>query len=436
MNLRTAPLVLALAVSHFALACSNSSSPTTRTGSETPASAGAGPASGGEMHWVGTWATALQTTEPRNLPTPAPDTAPSPENPGFAGNTLRQAIRVSMGGSEVRLRLSNEFGVDPVTFDAVHVAPSQGGGAIDAEADVALSFAGSASVTLQPGEVVSSDAFAFALAPLMDVAISIKFGAQSKQVTGHPGSRTTSYLQTGDAVTAPALPDALRTAHWYFISGLDVMAPAEAAAVVVLGDSLTDGRGTTTDGNDRWPDVLAQRLQADPALSHIGVLNMGIGGNAVVNGGIGPTAKTRFDHDVLGMPGVKWFIVLEGVNDIGGSSTDVSPALIAAYEEFVTKARAQNVKAFGSPILPFKTNTGYGTPARLPQRLSVNEWVRTSGTFDAVVDLDKPVQDPADPDKLLTDFATLPASVGTDFLHLNPAGYKAMGEAVDLTLFK
>jgi lysophospholipase L1-like esterase len=182
--------------------------------------------------------------------------------------------------------------------------------------------------------------------------------------------------------------------------------------------------------------VLAARLQADPALAHVGVLNMGIGGNAVLNGGIGPTARTRFDHDVLEAPGVKWLIVLEGVNDIGGSATDVSGGLIAAYEEFITKAQSQSLKAYGATITPFKTNTGYDTGDHLAQRARVNDWIRTSGRFDAVIDLDAAVRDPADLDKMLTDFATLPPNVGTDYLHLNPAGYKAMGDAVDLDLFR
>jgi lysophospholipase L1-like esterase len=156
----------------------------------------------------------------------------------------------------------------------------------------------------------------------------------------------------------------------------------------------------------------------------------------LLSGGIGPTAKTRFDHDVLGMPGVKWFIVLAGVNDIGGATSDISSDLIATFQEFITKAHAQDVKAFGATILPFKTNTNYDKGDHLAQRATVNEWIRTGGEFDAVIDLDAAVRDAADPDKLRDDFAELPPSVGTDYLHLNPLGYKAMGEAVDLALFK
>ncbi|MFZ5890482.1 MAG: SGNH/GDSL hydrolase family protein [Myxococcota bacterium] len=439
---------LAVAFAFMTASCSDSGSSDSSNGGSSSGGAAAGgntSATGGKSgtggtpagtHWVGTWATGLQLTEPRNLPTPAPDSEPTPENPGFAGNTLRQIIHVSMGGSKLRLRLSNEYGVAPVTFEEVHVANSMGGGAIDPATDKALAFSGMPSVTIPAGQAVNSDTFDYALAPLADLAITVKIGAQSKDVTGHPGSRTNSYLQMGASVSEAALPNALKTAHWYFIAELDVLADEKAAAVVILGDSLTDGRGSTTDGNDRWPDALSRRLQADASTAHIAVLNQGIGGNALLFGGIGPNAKSRFDHDVLAMPGVKWFIVLEGVNDIGNSTTDISNDLIAVYEEFITKAHANNIKAYGAPILPFKTNTNYDKGDHLAQRAKINEWMRTSGKFDAVVDLDAAVRDPADPDKLQEAFATLPSSVGTDYLHLNPAGYKAMGDAVDLALFK
>ncbi len=421
-----------LAVLTFALvgtlACSDSNSTQSR-GNEP------GPPTDTAPHWVGTWATGLQTTEPRNLPMPADDMKPTPDNPGFAGNTLRQIVRVTLAGSKLRLRLSNEYGVAPVEFESVHVAKSLGGGAIDPASDRALTFSnGAGAISLAPGQAIYSDTFDFSLPAISDLAITIKFGAQSKDVTGHPGSRTTSYLQSGNAVSNPSLPDALTTAHWYFISELDVQADEKAGAVVILGDSLTDGRGSTTDGNDRWPDALARRLQAIPATANVAVLNQGIGGNALVAGGIGPTGKSRFEHDVLGMAGVKWFIVLEGVNDIGTATTDVSNDLLAAYQEMIRKAHEKGIKAFGATILPFKTS-GYDQGDHLAQRQKVNDWIRTPGHFDAVIDLDAAVRDAADPDKLQEGFATLPPNVGTDYLHLNPAGYRAMADAVDLNLF-
>jgi lysophospholipase L1-like esterase len=402
-------------------------------------SAGAGGSDTGMAgtHWVGTWATALQATEPRNLPMGASDCNPTPDNPGFAGNTLRQLIHVSIGGSKLRLRLSNEYGVAPVTMAAVHIANSKGSGTIDTASDKALMFSGMPSVTIPAGQVVNSDTLDYTLPALADLAITIKFGDQSKDVTGHPGSRTYSYLQTGDTLTqeSPA-SDAMKFAHWYFISGLDVVADESTAAVVAIGDSLTDGRGSTNDGNDRWPDALSRRLQMDPSTANVAVLNAGIGGNAVLTGGIGPTAKVRYGHDVLDAPGVKWVIVFEGVNDIGGATTDVSGDLTAQFQQFVMDARMQNLKAFGATITPFGTNKSYDVLDHLAQRTTVNTWIKATGNFDAALDFDAAVHDPANPDKLRDDYADLSNSVGTDYLHMNPTGYQALADSIDLTIFK
>jgi lysophospholipase L1-like esterase len=336
-------------------------------------------------------------------------------------------VRVSIGGSRLRLRLSNEYGTAPVVLTSTHIAKSQGAGAIDTATDKALSFNGAASVTIPAGQLVWSDPIDFQLAPLTNLAVSIHFGAQSGAVTGHPGSRTTSFLQTGDAVATASLATATKTEHWYFITGIDVMADAGSAAVVVLGDSITDGRGSTTDMNNRWPDYLAQRLQANPATSKVGVLNMGIGGNNVLSGGLGPTASARFDHDVIQQSGVRWLIVLEGVNDIGASGGEtVANGLIDAYKTFVMKAKAANIRAYGVPILPIVGSQYAGGEST---RKTINDWIRTSNTFDAVLDLDAAVRDPANPTQLL------PAYDSGDKLHLSPAGYQKMAEAVDLSLF-
>ena len=226
---------------------------------------------------------------------------------------------MSIGGKKLRVRFSNAFGTDPVTMSSVHLALSAGGSAIQTDSDQALMFQGKPSVTIPAGESVVSDPFDFDLAPLSDLAVTIDFGDTSAAVTGHPGSRSTSYLQSGDAVSAADLPAAARTQHWYILTGIDVEADNSSAAIVTLGDSITDGRGSGTDKNDRWPDDLARRLQADKNTANIAVLNEGIGGNCVLRGGLGPTALSRFDRDVLSQSGVRWLIVLEGVNDIGGS---------------------------------------------------------------------------------------------------------------------
>ncbi len=382
-------------------------------GGSAGSSSGAG-GDGGSTHWVGTWACGPQTTEMANLP-PAP---------GLSGNTLRQVVRVSIGGTKLRLRLSNEFGGSPVTMSSVRVAASLGGGAIDAATDTGLSFGGAEAVTIAARETVLSDAFDFALEPLGDLAISMHFESQSGDVTGHPGSRTTSFLQAGDAVRAPTLASAVTTEHWYFINGLDVVADAPSGAVVVLGDSITDGKGSTTDQNNRWPDILAERLQASTATAKIAVLNLGIGGNAVLSGGIGPTAVERFDRDVLGQSGARWLIVLEGINDIGGEGA-AATQLIEAYQGFIAKAHQAGMLAYGATMLPIGGSMYEGSEGA---RATVNEWIRTSGAFDAVIDLDAAVRDPAMPARLL------PSYDSGDALHPSPAGHRKLGDAVDLAL--
>jgi len=378
-------------------------------------SGGGGGGASGTSHWVGTWACAPQTTEQANLP----------PSPGLSGNTLRQMIHVSIGGTQLRLRLSNEYGTSPVTMSSVHVAVSKGGGAIDAATDKALSFGGSPALTLAAGKAAFSDPLDFNLAALSDLAVSIRFTSQTGDVTGHPGSRTTSFLQTGDAVSTASLASGVKAEHWYFITGLDVMADAASAAIVVLGDSITDGRGSTTDKNNRWPDILAKRLQANAATSKLGVLNMGIGGNAILSEGLGPTALQRFDHDVTEQSGARWLIVLEGVNDLGGGA-DVTSGLKDAYGTFIGKAHAANMRAYGVPILPI---AGSSYAVGESTRKVVNDWIRTSKAFDAVIDLDAAVRDPAMPDQLLAAYDS------GDHLHPSAAGYQKMGEAVDLSLF-
>lgn len=413
----------------------------------------AGSDSGAYTKWVGTWATSQQATEVNNIPVPPTASgSPMPDDTGIANSTLRQAVRISVGGSRFRLQLSNKYGVAPVTFESVHVAKSLGGGAIDVATDKALAFSGQASVTLAAGTEITTDAFDFAAAPLTELAISIKFGAQTKEVTGHPGSRTTSYLKRdGNFVSAATMADAtIKPVHWYYISTLDVLAPETAGSIAVLGDSLTDGRGTTNDGNDRWTDILASRLQANVATKFVGVLNHGVGGNNLVSGGLGIAAKVRFDHDIISATGVKWMIILHGVNDIGTSTITadntvdvVANKITATYQEFITKARAANIKAYGSPILPFgtptdttRTYTAYNTPEHQQIRDKVNAWIRTPGNFDAVIDLDAAVRDPnITPARLLQDYAE-PLWVGVDYLHLNATGYKKMGDSVNLALFQ
>lgn len=372
--------------------------------------------------WVGTWAAAQQLTEPRNLP---------PE-PGLSGNTLRQVTQVSIGGSRLRVRLSNRFGKGPLTVAAARIAVSAGASAIAPGTERALSFAGRAEVTIPAGGEAVSDEAAFALEPLARVAITLRFGAVPPDVTGHPGSRTTSYLVPGDSVGSAELDGAARTDHWYVLAGIDVRAE-DAAAVVVIGNSITDGRGSGTNRQNRWPDHLARRLRDDPRTARVAVLNAGIGGNRVLRGGLGPTALERFDRDVLGAAGVRWLIVLEGVNDLGEArgepeARETARGLIDAYRWMVERARARGIRVYGATILPFG-GSFYDAPEREAARQEVNRWIREGGAFDAVIDLDAALRDPANPARLRPDSDT------GDHLHPNEEGHRRMGEAVDLALF-
>lgn len=372
--------------------------------------------------WVGTWGAAQQLVEPRNMP---------PE-PGLSNNTLRQVVRVSIGGHRLRMRFSNKFSTRPVTLKAVHIAASAGKSAIVPDTDLVLSFAGKTAVTIAPGAAVISDPFTFVLTPRSNVAVTIHFGETSPDVTGHPGSRTTSYLYPGEAVSAVELPHAARTNHWYVITGIDVMV-ADSSAVVVLGNSITDGRGSGTNRQNRWPDELARRLQQNPGTHNIAVLNQGLGGNCVLRACLGPAALNRFERDVLKQNGVRWLIILEGINDIGGvkgveASTAVANNLIAAYIKMIGKAHASGIRVYGATLLPFG-GSFYDSAEREAARKKVNEWIRNSGRFDAVIDFEAALSDPSDPSRLL------PAADTGDHLHPNETGHRMMAEAVDLTLF-
>ena len=374
--------------------------------------------------WVGTWSTAQQLVEPRNLP---------PE-PGLSGNTLRQVVRVTLGGDRLRLRFSNAFSTHPVTLKEVHLAVSEGGGKIDPETDVALSFDSKPDVTLQPGAAVLSDPFPFKLKPLSEVAITIHFGETSPDVTGHPGSRTTSYIQAGDAVSSIELPDAARTDHWYIIDAIDVMAPESTAAVAVMGNSITDGRGSGTNKQNRWPDVLADRLQANPGTRHVAVLNQGIGGNCVLRQCLGPAALDRFERDVLNQTRVRWLIILEGINDVGqvknkNHAAKVADDLISAFELMIDRAHTAGIRVYGATLMPFG-DSFYDSEISEFARTSVNEWIRNSGRFDAVIDLDQAIGDPENPRRMRPE-----ADTG-DHLHPSETGHRMMAETVDLALFE
>jgi lysophospholipase L1-like esterase len=374
--------------------------------------------------WVGTWSTAPQLVEPYNMP---------PE-PGLSNNTLRQTVRVSIGGDNLRVRFSNEFSADPVMMREVQVAASMDGSTIDISTLRKLKFNHQLEVTIAPGFAVTSDPFPFDLKAGMDLAITIYFGETSPDVTGHPGSRTTSYLLAGNNVDAVDFEGSAMMERWFIISGIDVKTAEPAAAVVVLGNSITDGRGSGINKQNRWPDILAGRLSENPDTRHVAVLNQGIGGNCVLRFCLGPSALDRFGRDVVGQHGVRWLIILHGINDIGQASGSeeslhVANELIAAYSRMIDQAHAEGILVYGATLLPFGKSF-YFTDYREAARNRVNEWIRKSRRFDAVIDFDRALRDPEDT------LTILPAFHTGDFLHPNEAGYKIMGEAVNLKLFE
>ncbi|HEX4285498.1 MAG TPA: SGNH/GDSL hydrolase family protein [Terracidiphilus sp.] len=401
------------------------------------AAMGAAQARGGATNhpgiaWATSWGTSQQVPEPQN--------ALAPEDLHDA--TVRQIFHLSVGGPAIRVHLSNAFGTEALHLTSVHVAHplSPAASAIDPASDHGLTFAGMAEVTIPPGAEIVSDSLVYPVAALADVAVSFHLDAAPVPETGHPGSRATSYFVHGDAVSAPDLTEPKRVDHWYQVTAIDVQAAPGAAAVVALGDSITDGHGATTNGNDRWTDVLALRLQNTAGTRDVGVSNQGIGGNHLLTDGLGPNALARFDRDVLAPAAVRWVIVFEGVNDLGGlAATAEVPAadhaalvqrVIAAYAQIIERAHAHGLRVYGATITPY-VGSSYYHPGPLSEadRQAVNTWIRAAGHFDAVVDFDAVVRDPQHPDQLL------PAFDCGDHLHPSPAGYKAMAESIPLSLF-
>ena len=374
-------------------------------------------------HWVGTWAS-------------SPQLADSTEQhvPGFVDCTLRQIIHVSVGGAKIRVRLSNAFGKTALTIASVHVAKAAANGAIQPASDTPLTFDEQSSVTIPSGALVYSDPVNFDLASLSDLAVTIYVKNPPDGITAHNGSRTTSYFTSGEAVSATILPSVQSVDHWYFLNGVDVESGEASAAVAVLGDSITDGRNSTTNGNGRWPDDLARRLQANKHTRGVGVLNQGIGGNRLLRDGLGTNAQARFDRDILAQTGVRWLVVLEGVNDIGTCKAgcdmeSLAKEIIGAYQQIITRAHSKNIRVYGATITAFG-GSSYATPQAEQARQTVDNWIRTGGRFDAVIDFDAVTRDPNDPSRLSQQ------SDSGDHLHPADAGYKAMGDSIDLKLFR
>ncbi|MFZ5891400.1 MAG: GDSL-type esterase/lipase family protein [Myxococcota bacterium] len=393
-----------------------SSSGGNSTGGST-ASGGVG--GSGNTHWVGTWTGSPYPVDANNQP-PA----------SLSNAVLRQVVHASLGGNRIRVQFSNLSGNGPVTINSAHVALCKATPAVDSTIDTAtdkaLAFSGMASVTIAQGKEVWSDPIDFTLPALGNVSITTAFGSVPSSLTGHAGARTTSYLQSGSTnVTAASMSSAQPTDHWYYISGMEVMADASAKAIVAIGDSITDGRGTDTNKNNRWTDVLAARLQANSATSNIAVMNQGIGATNLI-GTTGTAAQARFARDVLNQSGVRYVIVLDGVNDINGGATYNS--MKAAYDDLISRAHNKNLLIYGATILPFGASNYYSVDHE-NLRKQVNTYIK-SGAFDGYIDFE--VLGEGNPPKLQTAYATW---AQTDGLHPGPAGYQKMGEVVDLMLF-
>ena len=393
------------------------------------AAAGQSPA----QHWVGTWATA---------PAGVAGTAEQ-----FRDETLRLIVHASAGGDRVRIRISNVFGTEPLAVGAAHVARRETGARLVAGTDRTVTFGGRPSIVIPPGGLVESDAAALTVAPLSDLAVSLYLPAATVESTTHVTALQTNYVSRPGDHTASVAFDVARTlTRWPFLTGVDVSAPAQSAAIVTLGDSITDGANSTADANARWPDRLAARLQRQSDLRHLAVLDEGIIGNRILHPSetqfgnlFGPSALVRLDRDVLAQPGVRFLIVLLGINDIGhpGSAApaneEVSAEQITAgYRQFIERARAKGIRVFAGTLLPFEDTTiaGFYSPEKEAKRQAVNAWIRTSGAFDGVIDFDKAVRDPARAARML------PAYDSGDHLHPNDAGMAAMANAIPLDLFK
>jgi lysophospholipase L1-like esterase len=391
--------------------------------------------------WVATWATG-----------PAgPNVGATPQ---FNNQTVRYIIHTSVGGNQVRVKLSNTFGADPLVIGSAHVARrragaqagAQAGARIERASDRRLTFSGVDHVTVPAGALVVSDPVSLDVGALSDLAISLYLPQPTAGVTTHVLALQTSFIAagTGDATGATDLPGAAQTTSWEFVTGVDVTVRG-GAAVVALGDSITDGAASTTDANLRWPNVLAARLQAGGATRGLGVIDQGIIGNRIlhptepdVGNLFGPAGLARFDRDVLAQAGVAYVIVLLGINDIGhpGSNAPASDEVSAeeieaGLRQFVERAREHGIRVFGATLTPFENTTlvNFFSPEKEVKRQAVNHWIRTAGAFDAVIDFDAAIRDPGHPARIL------PAFDGGDHLHPSDAGQRAMGEAIPLRLF-
>ncbi len=436
-------------------------------------------------HWIATWATAQQifpvtfnfgggrggrgpapapSANPTGANAPAPQNqalppqaartgpAPSPavnppaqqsgrRNPNMSNlpasltdQTIRMPVRVSVGGTRVRIEISNMLNAQPLEIGAAHVAAYKGGGAIATATDRAISFSGNRSITVPPGALAVSDPVTLNVAPMSDLAVSLYLPRETGAPTNHTVGLHTSYISKGDTTANENMPEPVTTTAYAWLSSVDVSAPAKAFTIVALGDSITDGFSTTPDADQAWPTLLAKRLSMNKATQQVAVVNQGISGNQVLRDGAGVSALARFDRDVLSRPGVKWVVLLEGINDINirgraeGPNALTSEELIAGYRQLIERCHMYGIKIMGATIMP---DEGVPTASERGEgiRQAANRWIREKGNFDAVVDLDAAVRDAQRPARIRQEFDS------GDHIHPNDAGNQAMADAFDLTAF-
>jgi lysophospholipase L1-like esterase len=407
-----------------------------------------------QNHWVATWAASPQGPRfafPR-FPAPAANNAPPatptgnapappplfPPPPTINNQTVRMIVHTSIGGHRVRVQLSNAFGTSTLRIGAAHIALHVKDSAIVAGSDHPLRFSGRASAVVPPGAELLSDPLDFDVPALGDLVISLFVPDEAATPTIHlTGLHTTYISQPGDFTGAPAIDNPTTRELWYWIDGVDIEAPAKSGAIVAFGDSITDGATSTPNRDASWPSQLAVRLAANKSTADVAIVNEGISGNRLLNDGAGINALARFDRDVLSQPGVKWVIILEGINDIGLGSLPGAPAtenptvddLIAAHEQMIERAHMHGIKVIGATLTPYM-GAAYATDRGETLREGLNNWIRTGKAYDAVIDFDLAVEDPSNPKQIRPSFNI------RDHLHPNDDGYKAMAAAIDLALFK
>ena len=371
------------------------------------------------QNWVGTWATAPQTVVKSFMP----------YNNNMSNRSVRQVVKVSIGGETIRLKLSNIYSTEPVVIRSVYIAHAKDSFAIDTKIAKYFKFDNNYKTVIPAGKAITSDALAFGLKPLERVAITINYTSAPTVPTVHMGSRTTSYIMKGVTNAHSNFEKAFRENHWYNISGIDVYTMrTDLSSIAIIGNSITDGKCSTDNAQNRWPDIMSEILQLKYKITNQGVLNLGIGNNrVVVAGGFGELAKDRFDRDILGQHGVRKVIIFEGINDIGaaksGNSETVARQLIESYQAMIRKAKARKLKVYLATITPFK-GAGYYSPFHEAARQTVNEWIRSqakSKEVDGILDFAKLLQDSEDDRRMKKEYAS------NDWLHPNPTGYKAMG---------